>query len=80
MEISDKLALGKKNFNVNSLTKNNGKYDLERMAKKRMANRSLNVITGRQQEILQNGSKASNGRQSMLPPSKDYPNSGLGNQ
>ena len=62
---------------MNSLTKNTAKFDLESMAKQRIANRSLNLITGRQEEM--NG-KASNGRQTMLPPSKDYPNNGLGNQ
>ena len=46
--MGDKLALGKKNFNANSMTKDSAKFDLENMAKQRIANRSLNLITGRQ--------------------------------
>ena len=45
--MGDKLALGKKNFNVNSMSNQSAKADLENMAKQRIANRSLNLITGR---------------------------------
>ena len=83
LEFDDELKMGKRSFNVNSVTRRLAKHETAneqgRSSVGAMNKNRYDLVTGKPQySYLASPSQMSNGRKTMLPPSKDFASNGHG--